>query len=502
MSYVAKAYEFLGKVEALFNRKMFKVCFIAIASMVMFFGVMNIYAAEDNSGTVEGGDVTSVKVSPDTTGIKSFINLAWGLITHKDEDNMGTQLMLTATNAVYSGVAVMAPGITAGGDEINKSGSGVPEDMKQGLLGLEDTAITYAYTNYPATSVTEHLANEWVPGYKAANTSTYAAENASDSGYNTLINSGIEQLWVKIRDIAYLFFVIVMIVVGFMIMFRSKIGGQTLVSIGNFLPGVIVSLILITFSFAIAGIMIDIGGVITNLIISLYTTGNGAMSASDLISTNGIFGMVWGMFTKGSQTWSGNLGLFSVSSILAVVAAIVIAILNPGSAALGLLAFVLLLIVAGIVFVGAVKVIITLFKAYFGILLSVIIGPIQLMIGAFPGAGYNISNWFKSLLRNVLTFPMVFAIVNLPNFLAAQGGITLELPDKLTNGANSSFSLDVTSWIVMLILRIVVLYFAAQAPKYLEAWFPADTPKPVAEGLANATESLSKIPLVGGLFKK
>jgi hypothetical protein len=65
-----------------------------------------------------------------------------------------------------------------------------------------------------------------------------------------------------------------MVVVGFMIMFRSKIGGQTLVTLGNFLPGVITSLILITFSFAIAGLLIDIGAIVTNLIAGIYGVDN------------------------------------------------------------------------------------------------------------------------------------------------------------------------------------------------------------------------------------
>jgi hypothetical protein len=467
--------------------------------MVLFFGVMNTYAADNNSGTVDPS--ASVKVSPSTSGIKAFINLAWGLATSKiGEDNMGSQGLLSVTSFGYSTLALFVPGLTEGGDAIKNSGDTVPKDMKQGLIGLEESAANYAYSSYPSTSITQHLADEWVPGYKDSNTATYAAEGDANSGYTTLMNSGISPLWTKIRDLAYIFFVVIMIAVGFMIMFRAKIGPQTLVSIGNFLPGVIVSLVLITFSFAIAGVLIDLGGVVTGLISQLYG------SSITTISVNSIGSLVRGMFVSGNGSLTGVTWTYLGIEGLATTIAIVVAIFTTGGAAVivGLIGLLLVLVLVGIVFVGAVKVLITLYKAFFGILLGVVIGPIQLMVGAFPGKGYVTMNWFLSLLKNVLTFPMVFAIVNLPNYIASQPTISLSLPDKLTNGTGNtivSINGSTIGFLIMFVLRVVVLYFAAESPKYLEAWFPSNTPKPVAEGLANARESLSKIPLVGGLFK-
>jgi len=289
-----------------------------------------------------------------------------------------------------------------------------------------------------------------------------------------------------------------------MIMFRSKIGGQTLVTLGNFLPGVITSLILITFSFAIAGLLIDLGGVVTSLIAGLYD--------GNVVGINSLWKLFGSLFVEGVAktgwaslgTGGGVLGL----GLLAKVGAVTIAGVSASTVlgALGLVGILLMLLIVGIIFVGGIKVLITLYKAFFGILLGVVIAPIQIMIGAFPGKGYSTSNWFKSLLKNVLTFPMIFAIVNLPNFLASQTGIELSLPAKLSGAVNDGDNISLTNggfgaFIAMFVLRIVVLYFAAEAPKYLEAWFPSDTPKPVAEGLANAKASLSKIPLVGSMLK-
>lgn len=492
MSYVAKTYEFIEKLQKLFNKKLFNVAFVAIASTGLFFGVMNVYAQTDV-------DVSAVNLKVNWTGIKAFANITNGV--EKGQTDATTGNIVTATVGAKNILSVMIPSATEGAD-ILESDPDVPEDMKAGLMGVADNTLTYAYTNYPSANVAEHLAQEWVPGYNDSTTSTYADDGTNIPGYDTLMNSGIAPLWSKIRNLAYVFFVVIMIAVGFMIMFRSKIGGQTLVSLGNFLPGVITSLILITFSFAIAGLLIDIGGVITSLIASLYGADNvktinslGSLMGAALTGGGGIAAITSGIFGGGVLAFTAKAG------IAALAGAAGAPILATAAAGLGLVMLLVALLIVGIVFVGGIKVLITLYKAFFGILLGVIIAPIQIMIGAFPGSSYSTSNWFKSLLKNVLTFPMVFAIVNFPTFLANQSDIKLTLPEKLSYATTDGMNVGATGALALFILRVVVLYFAAESPKYLEAWFPSDTPKPVAEGLANAKANLSKVPIVGGLFK-
>ncbi len=505
MSYVAKTYEFIEKLENLFSKKMFKVVFIGISSMIFFFGTMNTYAQlDDTTGTID--DTQDITVSGDYSAMSEYVNLANG--TDADEVNKATGGITDVGVALFSTVAILDPSITPGADAIQSSKT-IPDDMKNGLIGFSDIAINYAYNNFPTINVYDHLAKEWVPGYDESTTSTYAARStASENGYDELMNSGIAPLWGTIRNLAYVFFVVVMIVVGFMIMFRSKIGGQTLVTLGNFLPGVITSLILITFSFAIAGLLIDVGAIVTGLIAGIYGVDNvfGINSIGEMMK-----GLVTGTVDSASTTTAiagGSalgIGLITKLGITAGLSFAGAPFLATAAIGIGIVGLLIALVIIGIVFVGAIKVIITLYKAYFGILLGVVIAPIQIMIGSFPGKSYSTSNWFKSLLKNVLTFPMVFAIVNLPNYLAGQTGIALSLPGKLSYSATDSVDIGINggtgSGLVMFVIRVVVLYFAAESPKYLEAWFPSDTPKPVAEGLANAKASLSKIPLVGGMFK-
>ena len=80
----------------------------------------------------------------------------------------------------------------------------------------------------------------------------------------------ILSLWVVSRNVAYLFFVVIFVVAGFMIMFRSKLNPQTSVSIQLALPKIVVSLILVTFSYAFIALIIDISNLTIAIIANLY----------------------------------------------------------------------------------------------------------------------------------------------------------------------------------------------------------------------------------------
>jgi len=490
MSFVKTGYRIFSKLEEIFKRKSFKTVFIAISSMILFFGVMNVFAQE-----------TEVpKLNVDWKGMKAYYNLASG--TDKDEDNMTSFSGVSATNTAWTILSTIAPGLTEGGDDIENDSS-IPEDMRGGLLGAADRFVNYAYTNQPSVNLVAHLGNEWVPGYKESTSGLYAADK--QSGYDELMDSGISNIWAKFRDLAYLFFVVVMIVIGFMIMFRSKLGGQTLVTLGNTIPNVIIGLILVTFSFAIAGLVIDVGGLITNFLASLF---NG-----DLVSIENIGNLMKAVFTSGTTKTTGivagsggiaALGGWGIGAFVTTFGGpAILATLGSALVRVGLVGILLVLALLGIVLVGVIKLLITLYKAYFGILLGVAIGPLQIMIGTIPGQNHMTMNWLLGIVRNVLVFPVVFFIVNAPNLLLGDGDIILNFPEKLTYADPNSTGMDInaTSGFFIFILRVFAIYLAAQAPKYIEAFIPNTSSRAAGDAGAAAKMSLSKIPLVGGLFK-
>ncbi len=355
----------------------------------------------------------------------------------------------------------------------------LPETMRKGLLGLSESAVVAMFNNQPRVDVIAHLADEWIPGYNKESSSVYAA------GYDDLQQMGVDDLWSKMRNLAYLGYVIVMIIIGFMIMFRHKIGGQTMVTIGNSLPNIVISLILVTFSFAIIGLIIDFGGIVTRIISNLIfgEIGGG-------VRIHQPFALFWDLLWKEMPIASGiGVGL--------TIAGIIMLFTPLGIG--GILLIIIGLFLAGVVIVGAVKLWITLVKAYLGLLVDVILSPIKVMLGGLPGNSAQMLEVFKSALRNTLVFPLAYAIVNLPSLLD-NNSINLGFPETLVGVANKGS--DSIGGFLICIARILALYAAASAPEMLKAVIPPNETPASAKAAEKVKESLSGVPLIGGMFKK
>jgi hypothetical protein len=295
-----------------------------------------------------------------------------------------------------------------------------------------------------------------------------------------------------------------------MIMFRSKIGGQTLVTLGNTLPNIIVALIGVTFSFAIAGIIIDIGGVIMVILADIIETVGGFEDVVTLESFGSIFKAFGGIFNFSKVE---GKGLFSIlgGGISGGLAGLGIAAGMTGFMAvlggLGIVGLAIVLAILGVVTVGVIKVLITLIKAYLGILVGVVTGPLQIAISAIPGKSKGFVNWMLSIARNVLVYPITFAILNFPGILFSannEGGLSLPGPDKLTlpqsQGAVDQ-STDLVSGFMIFILQIIVIFAASNADKYAQAILPPTTSKEGATAAAAVKQGIQGIPLVGKLIK-
>jgi hypothetical protein len=497
MSISRHIYERYLSTREFVNSKSFKNSIVGFLAILLFFGVFNVYANEDTT------------IAPAWEGTKKFHNKISG--TDEDEDNMNSRQGLEVLNTGWTAVSLIAPEITEEGANAMRDES-IPYDLRRGLLGMAEDAGNTVYALYPTVDIPRHLAQQWVPGYKESVTSLYAQGGTTvghPTGYQELVNTGIVGLWNRTLNLSYVFFVLVMIVAGFMIMFRHKIGGQTMVTISSVLPGVILALVLATFSFAIAGLIIDLGGVATGLVAFILGQGTEIHSTSNFI---GLMSSVMQGINLGGLI-AGTVSALGLGALLKGGAALGLSLFNPGFLAgiaagalvVGAIGLIILLVILGIIFVGAIKVLITLYKAYFALLLAVILGPIQITLGAIPGNTKMIRNWFLTILRNVLVFPVVLFIINIPNAIAATGADAyIRFPGKLVYedpGTYAPTEINVAGGVFMFILRIFVLYFAAQAPKYLEAVFPPNSSKEMAEGVGAAKASLQKVPLFGGLFK-
>jgi hypothetical protein len=151
---------------------------------------------------------------------------------------------------------------------------------------------------------------------------------------------------------------------------------------------------------------------------------------------------------------------------------------------------------------------ITLLKAYLGLLVNVIIGPFLIAISAIPGKQVSFINWIKSVFRNVLVYPISFAILNLPGLLYAvttvDGELNLPGPDKLTLGSSgdSLANSDLVQLLGVMLFQILVLFIASKADKYAEVIVPPTTSKQAQQAALETKGAIGKIPLVGSLLVK
>jgi hypothetical protein len=493
MSNVRKIYNLGNKIKEITERKSFKVSLMSFLTIFLLFGTLNSYAQEDLPQTI----------TPDWEGEKKFHNIVNN--ADETEDNSQTSLGQQNVTTLWTGVLYL------GGEDLldeetkaKLEAANVPYDLRRGVIGMIDDASMAVYASYPLVNVPDHLAQQWVPGYKDSTTALYA-EDGTWSGYSELKAAGIQPLWTNVLNLAYLFFVIVMIIAGFMIMFRHKIGGQAMVTLGNVLPNVIIALVVATFSFAIAGLIIDFGGLIIGLIVSVFDLSD---TATSIAGFGKLFSNVFTGGLKLATIISAVGGALGLGGILAGVGGLGALISGPIGwavigAAVGALGLFFALIVLGIIAFGAIKVLITLFKAYFQLLLSVILGPLQITLGAIPGNNKAIMNWVKGVLRSVLVFPVVFFIVNIPNALLANDATAkLRLPAKLvyeTEGYDAEGP-NIAGGLVIFVLKIFVLFFAAQAPKFIESFIPPDSKQGFGAGFEAVQKSLQKVPLIGGMF--
>jgi hypothetical protein len=489
-------------------KEIHKNLFFTVVAIVFFFATNNIYAQDG---------------IPLDTAYDSAVGTAnLGQNADEDEYNSARSNAVTTTTAINNALLWLDPSISDNYEEIVNSQK-ISPDMKRGVLGLAEDGVMALYENQPTVNVYAHLAEEWIPGYQT-NQSVYAQDTAT-SGYKTLEDTGIASLWSISRNIAYIFFILIMIIVGFMIMFRSKLGGQTLVTLGNSLPNVIIALIGVTFSFAIAGLLIDLGGLIMVILDDLFITeqigyeetvklgsiGNifkaflpGGLS--DLISFNG---------GESGVAKKGLFGIFGGAGLGASIAGLIFSssAIAGGIATVGLPLLLITLAAFGVAAVGVFKVFITLTKAYIGILFNVITGPIQIAFSAIPGKNAGFINWAKSILRNVLVYPIVFAILNLPAAIYAisGGNLTIPGPQKLTlsddmvtisGDKNILTSGNVLNSLLLLVLQIMVLFIASKADQYAKTIIPPSTSKEAGNAAQEAKRALSGIPVVGSLLGK
>jgi len=170
--------------------------------------------------------------------------------------------ILSATTCMLSGIDPIDPKGCLVYNPQSQTYSYATTDSKQkigGVLGFTANSMGQLYLiPISSTSYVKYVADNFGISPKA-----YAAND----GFSQL--NGIMQVWTIFRNLSYLFFVLIFVIIGMGVMLRLKIDPRTVMTIQNQIPRLIVGLVLITFSYAIAGFMVDLMWTSTYLVIRL-----------------------------------------------------------------------------------------------------------------------------------------------------------------------------------------------------------------------------------------
>ncbi len=318
-----------------------------------------------------------------------------------------------------------------------------------GAVGDLSNIMLAMYKN-PPTSTTEYLASL---GRSFGLVQPAYAQSVGGSGAGII--EPIRLLWQATRNLAYLAYIAIFLIVGLMIMFRQKINQQTVVSVQQALPGLVIGLILITFSYFIAAFIIDLSFLGVQLVAGIFSQVqvNGqtlnTYNIQDLAQSSNAFNLfvssirlpenIKDIFTGLSSTL-GNAGLtYFTTTLMGALAGFLTA--GPigalvggvgGLVAIPLVSLIVPLILIIILIIQFIRLMVELIKSYVALLIYTVAGPFYILAASLPGRGSALGGWWKCLLGNSLVFPAVFAA-----FLFA--GMILATPITSWKGAPPLF---------------------------------------------------------------
>jgi len=233
---------------------------------------------------------------------------------------------------------------------------------------------------------------------------------AADQGIGyTFAGNSVVGLWRIARNISFSFLVIAIVVIAFMIMFRVKINPQTVISIQSALPKLILTLILITFSYAIAGFAIDLMYVVIGIFATFVSKGAGGLSQLDAPT----------LFANLIGQYNGFDVLYTYW--VHFVASAFRAIFGSGSSFwMGILVFIFAIFTIIAMLVWSVKIIIMLVKNFALLMITIVAGPLEIAFGAITNK-FGFGSWLRQIVSYIAVYPILTIMVFFSFFFLNQG---------------------------------------------------------------------------------
>lgn len=379
--------------------------------------------------------------------------------------------MISATSCLISGVDPIRTGHPCLGFDPETKKIGYIENSG-GALGLMGNMIAATFDIPASTSdYVKYIAGNFGISQKANagtliddsvcvdNPERCQGDGNSDLSFGT--GNGFEGLrpllniWTTMRNLVYLLFVLLFIVIGLGIMFRIQIDPRAVMSIQSQLPKIVITLLLVTFSYAIAGVLIDMMYLSLFLIINIFQ-GQG-LEISTAIDTNpinaagglgssGISGIAYdassGIAAVMTSLFDGTIGsvikgminvifgvlmgagmgaIVPIPGVGAILGGVIGGILGGASGFLPGIPEPFTLVVGAIAWVIIIIALLsalfrlwfTLIKTYVFILINITFAPIWIAFGLLPGSSLSFGNWIRALASDLMAFPIVLVLFSL-----------------------------------------------------------------------------------------
>jgi len=367
-----------------------------------------------------------------------------------------------------------------------------------GAIGTTTNLIAALYT--PPASGIEYLAQVkdnflGKPAY---------AQGAGFSGLQPLL-----PLWKGFRNIIYSLSAIIFVILGILVMFRVKTGPQTVITIQTAIPKIITTLILVTFSYAIAGLLIDLMQLLQSLFLSLLFQSQGKDLNENLLSpaiSNYKFSRlsVPGLDTIDSLIWRA-VPLKSLAFIGALVGALIGGMIAPGLGHLiggGIGIALILLIITITIAIWLIKFFFGLIKCYVSVIFSIVLAPLQIGLGSIPGMKIGFSSWLVSLFANLSVFPLSLLFMVLANLIIDQISYKmLWAPSLLESGGVLSGITNVATipsgGVIAVAIGLVSIMLLSKLPELIPLAIFQLKPSPWSSAIGESGKGFSPFAIIG-----
>lgn len=506
-----------------------KICLFFLLNLIFFFGfTLQQVNAQSEGGCFtpsnndcridtaicinEGRDygIAGTNYSCNQTNGQCCLGVSWSSSSNSSLGNFQKKI-----EEEYESKTVGLEGFVTGQDIFYEDGaSGVLSNMLYGITSLlidkapnqktsykSNGAIAVAgnlvaslYIKPPASGI-EYLANI---GQQFGITNVYA-QGVGFSKLSPLLN-----LWKAFRDITYLLFVIIFIVIGFTIMFRVKISPQVVLTLESVLPKVVIALILVTFSYAISGLLIDLIYVFITFLIAVL--GKAGLIKDEVIIRQyylyGGFANVVGALFGGTLRGFDDIARlllpsFELGATGAVAGAIIGGFLGnvPGAivgavggffGAGGLATLVVCLVLLITVLYLLLQIFFMLLMAYVSIILGILFSPFQIALSIFPGQN-GFGGWVKKMLSNILVFPAVVLMMLIGTILTSSNPENLWIPPMMGWGSISNA--------IGGLIGLGILFMTPRAINYVKVIFnPKEEVPPLIKSIKGDIVTGTQIP--------